>query len=599
MRQLFYLNKYFVKYKWRLMGGILFVVLQNLLAIYPAQLVRKALDAVVLALKDFQVQGATDKATFAASVNHTIFIFLLIIIGVSLLRGVLMFMMRQTLIVMSRWIEYDLKNEIYEHYQKLSLAFYRRNNTGDLLNRISEDVTRVRMYLGPALMYSINLFVLIVFIVFIMFTVDVKLTLYVLLPMPLLALSIYWVSDIMNRKGEEVQERQSGLSTFVQEAFSGIRVLKAFVKEMESEKEFEKQSEEYRLKSMELTRVNALFFPLMLLLVGISTLMVIYIGGKEVIAGRITAGNIAEFIIYVNMLTWPVALLGWVTSIVQRAAASQKRINEFLHTQPEIISPATAPGALKGKIEFRNVSFVYPDSGIQALNTVSFKVEEGESLAILGRTGSGKSTIANLILRMYDATGGEILIDNKRVQNYSLESMREQIGYVPQDVFLFSDSIRNNIAFGIKEDKAGKEQLEERIKSAAQDAVIYDNIIELPNGLDTVIGERGITLSGGQKQRVSIARALIKNPKVLLFDDCLSAVDTHTEEQILQNLERHMQNRTSIIISHRVSSVKNAAQIIVLDNGKIVERGTHDSLLLHRGIYFGLYEKQLLEEETA
>jgi ATP-binding cassette subfamily B multidrug efflux pump len=455
------------------------------------------------------------------------------------------------------------------------------------------------MYLGPALMYSINFVVLIVLIVFIMFSVDTTLTMYVLMPLPFLSLSIYYVSDIINRKSELVQEHQSRLSIFVQEAFSGIRVLKSFVKEIESEKEFDAASEHYRKKSMELTRVNAMFFPLMLLLVGVSTLLVIYIGGKEVIAGRITAGNIAEFIIYVNMLTWPVALLGWVTSIIQRAAASQKRVNEFLKTAPEIKSTTRQPFILNGKIEFKNVSFIYPDSGIKALDNVSFKVEAGQSLAVLGKTGSGKSTIANLILRMYDSTSGDILVDDKAIQSYSLESLREQTGYVPQDVFLFSDTIRNNILFGIKTEDGTENDLRTKIEQAAKDSVIYDNILELPNGLETMIGERGITLSGGQKQRVSIARALIKNPKLLLFDDCLSAVDTNTEEQILQNLQKHIQTRTSIIISHRVSSVKNAGLIIVLDNGQIVERGTHNSLMQERGIYFELYEKQLLEEETV
>lgn len=463
------------------------------------------------------------------------------------------------------------------------------------MNRISEDVGRVRMYIGPAIMYSINLVVLFIIITVSMLYVNVKLTLYVLAPLPLLSISIYYVSDLMNRKSEEVQSQQSRLSTFVQEAFSGIRILKSFVKEKKMADEFEKESQVYKQKNMELVRINAMFFPLMLLLVGLSTLLTVYIGGKEVIAGRATTGNIAEFIIYVNMLTWPVAALGWVTSIVQRAAASQQRINEFLHLQPEIISEKNIVASIKGKIEFRNVSFDYPDSGIRALENISFTVEPGQSLAILGKTGSGKSTVANLLVRMYDAVGGQILIDGIPIDYYSLSSLREQVGYVPQDVFLFSDTIGHNISFGLK-DESGKER-NELISVAAKQAVIYDNIMEFPKGFETMIGERGITLSGGQKQRVSIARAIIKNPRILIFDDCLSAVDTNTENRILMQLKEVMQDKTAIIISHRVSSVRNADKIIVLESGRIIEQGDHRSLLELKGEYAELYEKQMLEEQ--
>lgn len=598
MKSLRHLNKYFLKYKWHLVLGTLFVVAQNFGAIYPAQVVRKSLDEVVATMKQMEtgISGASKNALVNA-ITHQVFIFLLIMIGVAILRGVLMFMMRQTIIVMSRRIEFDLKNEIYNQYQLLSLSFYRRNNTGDLMNRISEDVGRVRMYAGPAVMYTINLVVLFILIIVSMLNVNVKLTLFVLAPLPLLSLSIYYVSDLMNRKSEEVQEQQSRLSTYVQEAFSGIRILKSFVREDASTLEFARESETYKQKNMDLVKVNAFFFPLMLLLVGLSTLLTVYIGGLEVIAGRATTGNIAEFIIYVNMLTWPVASLGWVTSIIQRAAASQERINEFLHITPDIVSPSDEKMELKGTIEFRDVSFTYPDSGIRALEHVSFIVHPGESLAILGKTGSGKSTIANLIGRMYDASSGTIYIDDAAITTLSLHSLRTNIGYVPQDVFLFSDTIANNIAFGLNRDLPAPER-KKLIEQAAMDAVIHANISGFPKGYETFIGERGITLSGGQKQRVSIARAIIKKPRILIFDDCLSAVDTHTEEQILNNLKHIMNGRSSVIISHRVSSVKHADQIIVLDNGRIAERGTHASLLEKRGAYFELYEKQLLEEET-
>ena len=491
-----------------------------------------------------------------SEIRKKVFTFLVLIISVALARGLVMFMMRQTIIVMSRLVEFDLKNEIYNQYQRLSLAFYRRNNTGDLMNRISEDVGRVRMYVGPAIMYTSTLAGLLVGVTFIMFTINTKMAFYVLAPLPLLSISIYYVSDLMNKKSEEVQRQQSRLSTFVQETFSGIRILKSFVKENSVSDEFSKESELYLKKNMSLVKVNAFFFPLMLLLVGISTLLVVYIGGQEVIAGRATFGNIAQFIIYVNMLTWPVAMLGWVTSIIQRAAASQERINEFLHLEPEIISGNNEPIEISGKIEFRNVSFVYPDSGIKALEDVSFTVTPGKSLAILGKTGSGKSTIANLLLRMYDTTSGNILVDDTDIKNVSLTSLRKQTGYVPQDVFLFSDSIGNNIAFGLT-DQVDSKAKTELIYTAAKQAVIYDNIDEFPKKFETMIGERGITLSGGQKQRLSIARAIIKQPKILIFDDSLSAVDTGTERKILDNLELIMKGKTSLIISHRISSVKH------------------------------------------
>lgn len=591
MRSLRYLNKYFRKYKTRLLLGILFVALSNVFAIYPAQVVREALDLVVNKL-------STVDTHLSNSITADIVRFALIIIGLAFVKGVFMFFMRQTLIVMSRKIEYDLKNEIFTHYQQLTLSFFRRNNTGDLMNRISEDVTRVRMYLGPALMYTINLAVMVILIIISMLSVSPKLTLYVLLPLPVLSLSIYFVSELMNRRSEQVQEEQSGLSTFVQEAVSGIRVLKSFVREQNSASTFADLSVKYKDTSMRLASVTAFFFPLMLLLVGASTLIVVYAGGREVMAGTITPGVIAEFIIYVNMLTWPVASLGWVTAIVQRAAASQERINEFLQIKPDIVT-GEKEVKLKGRIEFRDVSFTYPDTGIAALKNISFVVEQGKSLAILGRTGSGKSTVANLLVRIYDATSGRIMFDDADIAKLNLTSLRNQIGYVPQDVFLFSDSIANNISFGMNREGqvTGDKGQGMRVENAAREAVIYDDIISFPKQFETILGERGITLSGGQKQRVSIARAIIRNPSILIFDDCLSAVDTNTEEKILNNLKKIMQGKTTVIISHRVSSVKNADEIIVLGNGYVAERGSHNELMQRATIYREVYEKQMLEED--
>ena len=463
--------------------------------------------------------------------------------------------------------------------------------------RITEDVSRVRMYLGPAIMYTINLVVLFILVVTTMIIVNPTLTFYVLLPLPVLSVSIYFIQSIINEKSERVQNQLSVISTFTQEAFSGIRVLKSFVRENKSVNDFAAECDEYRNRSVNLARVDAFFQPLMLLLIGLSTLLTVYVGGLGTIAGEITVGNIAEFIIYVNMLTWPVAALGWVTSLVQRAAASQERINEFLRTEPEIKSPHHQPEHIEGEIEFNNVTFIYPDSGIKALDGISFKIKKGTSLAILGRTGSGKSTIANLITRSFDVTSGEILIDDKDQRKHNLQVLRNEIGYVPQDVFLFSDTIANNIAFGIRGHNA--DYLMPKIEKAAKDSAVHENIMDFPNGYETRMGERGITLSGGQKQRVSIARAIVKDPKILIFDDCLSAVDTKTEERILQNLKSVTDQKTTIIISHRVSTVKHIDHILVLDEGKIVEEGNHADLMKLKGMYFELYQKQLLEEEKS
>jgi ATP-binding cassette subfamily B multidrug efflux pump len=593
VKSLWRLNKYLYKYKGYLLLGIIFTIISNIFVIIPAQLVRIAIDYVVESFSFYQFFEDGDLRQEARGVFlNFIFIFGVLILLMALLRGFFLFLIRQTLIAMSRFIEYDLKNEIFEHYQKLPLSFYRKNSTGDLMARISEDVSRVRMYLGPAIMYGINLLVLFPLVIGYMLSVNVPLTLYSLLPLPILSLSIYVVNTMINERSEKIQRSLSGLSTFVQEAFSGIRVLKAFVREEDSAKDFQNASEDYKDKSIRLTVVQSLFYPLILALIGISTIITVYVGGLQVIDGAIGYGVIAEFILYVNMLTWPVTSLGWITSIVQRAAASQTRINEFLDQENDILSTKNLKKEIEGQITVENLSFVYPDSGILALDDISFEVEAGQSLAIIGTTGSGKSTIANLLMRMYDASSGCISIDGIDIKAYDISFLRKQMGYVPQDVFLFSDSITNNIGFGLDEIP------EEVVAKAAKDADVYDNIINFPKGFDTKLGERGITLSGGQKQRVSIARAIAKDPKILLLDDCLSAVDTKTENAILNALKKIMVGRTSIIISHRVSSAKLADLIIVLDDGKMVEQGTHEKLLEIKGIYSDLYEKQTTGNEA-
>lgn len=592
MKYLLFLNKYFYKYRWKLIPGVLFVVASNYFAILPAQVIRIAFDLVKENISLYQLFNGFERQEEMYQVfGSSLLLFGALVLILAIIRGLFLFLMRQTIILTSRHIEYDLKNEIYAHYQTLDMAFYRRNNTGDLMNRVTEDVSRVRGYLGPALMYSINTIVLTLMVVVAMLNVNKTLTFYALLPIPFLAIVILLINKLINQRSERIQEKLSSLSSFVQETFSGIRIIKSYNREERKMKDFLQEGESYKDASISLVKAQAIFFPLILLLVGLSTILTVYIGGQEVIKGTISSGNIAEFIVYVNQLTFPAMALAWVNSLIQRAAASQKRINEFLETRPDIANHDGMKAELKGNIVFDHVSFTYPETGIQALKDVSFEVNAGQTLAILGRTGSGKSTLAALIMRMYDIDAGALLIDEKPVSHYHLYHYREQIGYVPQQVFLFSDTIARNIAFSLDtEDNA-------RIEEAAKLAAVYDNIIRFEKGFQTEIGERGLTLSGGQKQRLSIARALIKNPKILIFDDSLSAVDTRTEEEILNQLKNVMRDKTSILISHRVSTVKNADKIIFLEAGEIIEQGTHDSLLEKQGHYFELYEKQKLDEE--
>jgi ATP-binding cassette subfamily B protein len=585
MKALQHLNKYFYKYRYRLLLGIFITVVAKIFALFTPRLIGLSINVV-----SDRLQGNIAQEVF----RDQLFLYIFYVVGAAILAGGFTFLMRQTIINVSRYIEYDLKNEVYGHYQKLSLNFYKANRTGDLMNRITEDVSKVREFAGPAIMYSINTITLFVVALIYMYQRSPELTLYTILPLPVLSIFIYKISQIINQRSRIVQESLSTLSAFTQERFSGISVIKSYGIEPLTNQRFEVLADENRAKQIHLTKIQALFFPLMILIIGISNIIVAYFGGLFYMQGKIeNIGTIAEFLIYVNMLTWPVAVIGWVTNLVQQAEASQKRINEFLKQEPEITNTATALTEIDGEIEFRKVNYTYPDTNIQALKDLSFRIPKGKTLAILGKTGSGKSTILDLIGRLYDIDSGKILIDGISIEQVNLYCLREAIGYVPQDAFLFSDTIKNNIKFG--DEKASDSDVME----AAKNAKVHKNIKGFKDGYETVLGERGITLSGGQKQRISIARAIIKNPHILLFDDCLSAVDTETEEQILKNLNKLSSDRTTVIVSHRVSSAKNADQIIVLENGEIIQSGTHETLINSEGYYKDLYLKQLSEKELS
>lgn len=583
MKELQYLNKYFIKYKFHFLLGILITIVAQIFSLFTPKLISQSFQAI----EDFHSNKMTGDMIKAELIQNVLWI-----VGTTLIAGILTFLMRQTLIVMSRHVEFDLKNEVFQHYEVLDQNFYKRNRTGDLMNRISEDVAKVRMYVGPAVMYTINTFIRFTVVIIYMYNVSPLLTLYTILPLPILSFIIFRLSTEINKRSTTFQQYLSKISSFTQEIFSGIRVVKAYALEKQYQDEIVDLAKESKTKSMSLARVQSLFGPLMIALIGVSNLVVIYFGGLMYVEGSIKSiGTIAEFILYVNMLTWPVASIGWVSSLVQEAEASQKRINEFLKIEPEIKNKATENANIQGEIEFKNVSFTYEDTEITALKNISFKVKKGETLAILGQTGSGKSSILSLVTRMYDIKEGQITIDGKAIDRVNLYDLRNSIGIVPQDAFLFSDTIKNNIKFG-KENAT-----DEEVMAAAKNAVVHDNIMNFSAQYETLLGERGITLSGGQKQRVSIARAIIKNPEILLLDDCLSAVDTETEEQILNNLLQISKDKTTIIVSHRVSSAKNADKIIILEEGQIIQEGSHNQLVNQPGYYAELYLKQLSEKE--
>lgn len=590
MKELRYLDKYFIKYKFSFSLGILITIIAQIFSLFTPKLISSSLEAI----EKFDKLSSVEKSStmvigqYREELIHNV----LLIIATTIVAGFLTFLMRQTLIVMSRHIEFDLKNEVFRQYENLSQNFYKQNRTGDLMNRISEDVSKVRMYVGPAVMYTINTFIRFAIVIAYMYNVSPRLTIYTLLPLPILSYAIFKLSSEINIRSTVFQQYLSKVSSFTQEIFSGIRVIKAYSLENQQQNNLISLAEESKSKSLSLARVQSLFGPLMLALIGISNLVVIYFGGMLYINGTIKSiGTIAEFILYVNMLTWPVASLGWVSSMVQEAEASQKRLNEFLKIVPDIQNNNPASSTVDGTISFENVSYTYEDTNIEALKNVSFTVKKGETLAILGKTGSGKSTLLSLISRMYDVSEGQVKIDGKEISQLNLFDLRNSIGIVPQDAFLFSDSIKNNIKFG-KENATDDEVI-----AAAKSAVVQDNIEGFNKGYDTILGERGITLSGGQKQRVSIARAIIKKPEILLFDDCLSAVDTETEEAILNNLFEICKDKTTIIVSHRVSSAKNADKIIILENGQIIQQGSHNQLINENGYYSALYLKQLSEKE--
>ena len=590
MKELSYLNKYFIKYKYSFSLGILITIIAQIFSLFTPKLISKSLNAI----ETFDKLPAAEqtKQVVIDSYRQDLIHNALLIIATTIVAGFLTFLMRQTLIVMSRHIEFDLKNEVFRQYENLSQNFYKQNRTGDLMNRISEDVSKVRMYVGPAVMYTINTFIRFAIVILYMYNVSPLLTLYTILPLPILSYCIFKLSSEINKRSTTFQQYLSKVSSFTQEIFSGIRVIKANSLEDQHQNNMINLADESKRKSLDLAKVQSLFGPLMIALIGISNLVVIYFGGVMYINGTIpNIGTIAEFILYVNMLTWPVASLGWVSSMVQEAEASQKRLNEFLKIEPEIKNNNPNSSDIQGSIAFENVSYTYEDTNIEALKNVTFTVKKGETLAILGKTGSGKSTILSLISRLYDVTEGQITIDGNEISTLNLNDLRNNIGIVPQDAFLFSDTIKNNIKFG------NQNATDEQVIEAAKNAVVHDNIIAFNKQYDTILGERGITLSGGQKQRVSIARAIIKNPAILLFDDCLSAVDTETEETILHNLFEICKDKTTIIVSHRVSSAKNADKIIILEDGRIIQQGSHNQLINQEGYYASLYLKQLSEKE--
>ena len=595
MHHLRVLRKFFFKYKYHLGLGILFVAAANYFRAWQPQVIREALDYVLAQLRAYEAADGPAREVIVGSLSKALFRFGGIVVLLSLVMGLFMYFMRQTIIVMSRLIEYDQRKEIYDHYQQLDKGFYRRNSTGDMMARITEDVNKVRMYLGPAILYGINLVTLFIMVIYAMLKVDVRLTLYSLLPLPLLSLSIYYVSSLIEKRSQSIQAKLSQLTGIVQEVFSGIRVVKSYTQEKAFGAHFLKESETYKTNNMSLALVEAMFIPLMMVLIGLSTILVIYVGGLQVFDGSVTTGNIAEFVIYINMLTWPVTSIGWIASIVQQANVSQGRINQFLNTPSAIQDEGTKDGRIQGQLTFEHVGFTYPDSGIQALEDMHFNIRPGQKVAIIGRTASGKSTIADLILRMYEPTSGRILMDGVPLKEYALQSLRDNIAYVPQDVFLFSDTIEANIRFGRPDATL------EEVERYARYAAVYDDIMGLPDGFQTRIGERGITLSGGQKQRISIARALIRQPEFVILDDCLSAVDTHTEHTIIDFLNKELAGKTALIITHRILGMLDYDLILVIDHGRLVEQGTHDQLIARQGHYYELWQQQqlvnVLEEE--